>query len=137
MAFFGITCLGYQDPFQAARIQGQRGDRGAAAGGRGENEESYVGQIRLPALVPPPLYISHEKYKESVRRIQITTTPNQTQRIPLTAGQLYGWWLPQDPKVKAECAYPWMQGPRHPMIRSPMTRFVDLMTLTHKDFSLF
>ncbi|KAG9491431.1 hypothetical protein GDO78_000104 [Eleutherodactylus coqui] len=86
MAFFGITGLGYQDPFQAA---------------------------------------------------QIPAAPKQTQKIPLTTAQQYGWWLPQDPKEKPENVYPWIQSSRYPMINSPMTRFVDQMAITNKEFHLF
>uniref|UniRef100_A0A8C5M0S9 Uncharacterized protein n=1 Tax=Leptobrachium leishanense TaxID=445787 RepID=A0A8C5M0S9_9ANUR len=48
--------------------------------------------------------------------------PKETQRLPLTATQKYGWWVPQDRNVKAEYVHTWIEVPRYPMINSPMTR---------------
>ncbi|XP_044143502.1 testis-expressed protein 49 [Bufo gargarizans] len=123
MAFFGITGLGYQAPLRAAQIP-----RDEIAGENGTS---------LPPLVPASPYISYGKYQDIVRRHQRLRTPKQTQRIPLTAAQQYGWWLPQDPKEKLENVYPWIQSTRYPMINSPMTRFVDQMAVTNKEFRLF
>ncbi|XP_053313632.1 testis-expressed protein 49 [Spea bombifrons] len=130
MAFFGITLLGYQDPFRAARIKEiyRNGD----TGGEGESDPA-----KFPALVSSSPYVSHGRYRETVTRQQALRTPKQTQQMPLTTNQHYGWWLPQDPKVKTESVHPWIQAPRHPMINSPLTRFVDKMAVTNKEFSLF
>ncbi|XP_066450162.1 sperm microtubule inner protein 11 [Eleutherodactylus coqui] len=122
MAFFGITGLGYQDPFQAAQIPA------------GENVKNGT---TLAPLVPTSPYISYGRYEEVIRRHQDLRTPKQTQKIPLTTAQQYGWWLPQDPKEKPENVYPWIQSSRYPMINSPMTRFVDQMAITNKEFHLF
>ncbi|KAM5182418.1 sperm microtubule inner protein 11 [Mantella aurantiaca] len=124
MAFFGLTNLGYQAPLQTARLQQD-------SGVNGENS------TKLPALAPQCSYVSYGKYQEMVRRHQYLRTPIQTQRIPLTAAQQYGWWLPRDPKEKPESAHPWIQCTKYPMINSPMTRFVDQMAVTNKEFRLF
>ncbi|XP_077339437.1 sperm microtubule inner protein 11 [Lithobates pipiens] len=124
MAFFGLTNLGYQAPLLAARIQEDSGISGKNT-------------TKLPALAPQCSYVSYGKYQEMVRRHQDLRTPKQTQRIPLTSAQQYGWWLPQDPKAKPESDHPWIQSTRHPMINSPMTRFVDQMAVTNKEFRLF
>ncbi|XP_040281439.1 testis-expressed protein 49 isoform X2 [Bufo bufo] len=80
-------------------------------------------------------------YQAPLRAAQIPrdeiAAPKQTQRMPLTATQQYGWWLPQDPKEKPENVYPWIQSTQYPMINSPMTRFVDQMAVTNKEFRLF
>ncbi|KAM3935666.1 sperm microtubule inner protein 11 [Leptodactylus fuscus] len=122
MAFFGITGLGYQAPLRAAQICG------------GETAENGT---KLPPLDPTSPYISYGKYQDLVKHHQHLRTPKQTQKMPLTAAQQYGWWLPQNPKEKPENVYPWIQSARYPMINSPMTRFVDQMAVTNKDFRLF
>ncbi|KAG8585905.1 hypothetical protein GDO81_005192 [Engystomops pustulosus] len=159
MAFFGITRLGYQDPLRAAQIPGGQitcpghqdplraaqipggqitspghQDPLRAAQITGENEKHGY---KLPPPDPSSPYISYEKYKELVRRHQHLRTPKQTQKMPLTSAQQYGWCLPEDPKEKAENVYPWLQSARYPMINSPMTRFVDQMAITNKEFRLF
>ncbi|XP_063808817.1 sperm microtubule inner protein 11 [Pseudophryne corroboree] len=128
MAFFGLTALGYQAPLRAAQ---SAGDPREKAGENGKND------VKLPELDPLSSYVSCGKYQEKVRRQQDLRTPKQTQRFPLTAAQQYGWWLPQEPKEKVDNMYPWTQTIRHPMINSPMTRFVDEMAITNKDFQLF
>ncbi|CAI9536026.1 unnamed protein product [Staurois parvus] len=124
MAFFGLTNLGYQAPLQAARIQEESGTSGKTT-------------TKFSALAPQCSYVSYGKYQEMVRRHQDLRTPKQTQKIPLTTAQQYGWWLPQDPKAKPESAHPWIQSTRYPMVNSPMTRFVDQMAVTDKQFRLF
>ncbi|XP_063300793.1 sperm microtubule inner protein 11 [Pelobates fuscus] len=129
MAFFGLTGLGYQDPFRAARVPEEERHEQL---GKGENAQTV-----LPAIVPPSTYSSQIKYKEIMRRHQALRTPKQTQRLPLTATQRYGWWVSEDPEVKTEYVHPWIQVPRYPVINSPMTRFVDQMAVTNKQFRLF
>ncbi|XP_075054131.1 sperm microtubule inner protein 11 isoform X2 [Mixophyes fleayi] len=102
--------------------------------GERENENNAV---KLPVLVPLSSYVSYGTYHERVRRHQDLRTPKQSQRMPLTTAQQYGWWLPQEPMVKVDGVYPWSQTIRHPMINSPMTRFVDKMAVTNKGFRLF
>ncbi|XP_068121305.1 sperm microtubule inner protein 11 [Hyperolius riggenbachi] len=127
MAFFGLTTLGYQAPLRAARIQ----ELGDIPGEKGKKS------TKLPPLVPQTPHVSYGKYKETVRRHQDLHTPKETQRVPLTTAQQYGWWLPQEPRENPQTLYPWIQSTRYPMINSAMTRFVDQMAVTNKEFSLF
>ncbi|KAG8452358.1 hypothetical protein GDO86_004238 [Hymenochirus boettgeri] len=133
MAFFGITSLGYQDPFQAARIEVKK-DRKHS---KDKNEKCEERSVTIPALVSQHPYVSHERYQEMRNRHQNLRTPNETQRKPMTSAQQYGWWLPQDSKKTAESAYPWIECQRYPQLNSPMTQFVQQMCLTDKSFSLF
>ncbi|XP_069826215.1 sperm microtubule inner protein 11 isoform X2 [Dendropsophus ebraccatus] len=112
-------------------------DAGRAARAHRKLRENVKNGTKLPPLAPTSPYISQEKYQEIVRRHQQLRTPKQTQKMPLTTGQHYGWWLPQDSKEKPENVYPWIQSARYPMINSPMTRFVDQMAITNKEFRLF
>ncbi|OCT92753.1 testis-expressed protein 49 [Xenopus laevis] len=135
MAFFGLTQLGYQTPLRAVSLPGNgQGTVFSQTADSGKHEESH---IKLPALVPRPPTVSHGKYQEMRRRHQDLRTPKQTQRLPATAAQQYGWWLPQDPKCKAESVHPWIGSQRYPHINSPMTLFVQQMYLTDKSFRLF
>ncbi|KAJ7317813.1 hypothetical protein JRQ81_003975 [Phrynocephalus forsythii] len=138
MAFFGLTFLGYQDPFRDQRLTLPK-------------HEVPVGtptpklDLFYPKLPPigPSGYDgtvhrgSHERYQEAVKRKQLQKYPNQEYRVPLTCGQDIGWWLPTDQSVKLEDTLPWMRVQRHPLLRSPMTKFADSMTVSNPLFSLF
>ncbi|XP_066468929.1 sperm microtubule inner protein 11 [Tiliqua scincoides] len=80
---------------------------------------------------------SHRKYQEAVKWVKLQKNPNQIYRVPLTCGQDIGWWLPKDPSVRPEVAVPWMRAQRHPQFRSPMTKFLDTMSVSNPLFSLF
>ncbi|OCT95613.1 hypothetical protein XELAEV_18013301mg, partial [Xenopus laevis] len=51
-----------------------------------------------------------------------TAAPKQTQRLPATAAQQFGWWLLQDLKCKAESVHPWIVAQRYPHINTPCQR---------------
>ncbi|KAK9407246.1 Testis expressed 49 [Crotalus adamanteus] len=63
--------------------------------------------------------------------------PNQEYRVPLTCGQDIGWWQPKNSSIKPEDTLPWIKVPRYPLMRSPMTKFIDYMAVTDPLFSLF
>uniref|UniRef100_A0A7M4DZN8 Sperm microtubule inner protein 11 n=1 Tax=Crocodylus porosus TaxID=8502 RepID=A0A7M4DZN8_CROPO len=116
MAFFGLTLLGYQEPFRARR-------RELASDGK---EPAGAGPF-LPKLLPlRPGGTVHQGREDMcgqpTRRVQRATPPNQVYRVPLTCGQDVGWWLPRDPVLRPEETMPWMVVPRHPLVRSPVTR---------------
>lgn len=48
--------------------------------------------------------------------------PNQVFRVPLTDAQNFSFWRSHDPGVRPEETMPWIRGPRHCLIKSPMTR---------------
>ncbi|XP_069509959.1 sperm microtubule inner protein 11 [Ambystoma mexicanum] len=160
MAFFGLTSIGYQEPFQARRLNlnaaptPEMCERKAAS-------PSYLPPIcKRPSVLDPPerqecremclmlpepgpwihrapAHGSFEKFQEAKMRGWIKHSPNQLYRVPLTASQGFGWWMPQEPGVRAEMVDPWIRTPHHPMISSPMTKFVDQMTKVDRTFSLF
>ncbi|MGH0177887.1 UNVERIFIED_CONTAM: hypothetical protein FKN15_076016 [Acipenser sinensis] len=80
---------------------------------------------------------SQERYKEMIKRVQMPNSPNQIYRVPLTSGQQYGWWMPRANQTAIEKTEPWTKITRQPRRNSEMTRFVDQMTLTNREFSLF
>ncbi|XP_032065967.1 testis-expressed protein 49 isoform X2 [Thamnophis elegans] len=80
---------------------------------------------------------SHEKYHEAIRQKRLKKYPNQEYRVSLTCGQDIGWLQPKNPSIKLEDTLPWIKVARHPLLRSPMTKFVDYMAITDPLFSLF
>uniref|UniRef100_A0A2I3GDJ5 Testis expressed 49 n=1 Tax=Nomascus leucogenys TaxID=61853 RepID=A0A2I3GDJ5_NOMLE len=63
--------------------------------------------------------------------------PNQVFRIPLTDAQNFSFWRSHDPGVRPEETTPWIRSPRHCLIKSAMTRFMDHSVLNDRTFSLY
>ncbi|KAM3846718.1 sperm microtubule inner protein 11 [Vipera latastei] len=139
MAFFGLTFLGPQDPFRDKKLSLPK-------------YEVPVGTIppKLELFYPklPPIgqfgynddtehQGSHQKYQEAIKQKRLKKYPNQEYRVPLTCGQDIGWWQPKNSSIKPEDTLPWIKVPRHPLMRSPMTKFIDYMAVTDPLFSLF
>ncbi|XP_039605818.1 testis-expressed protein 49-like [Polypterus senegalus] len=135
MAFFGITGLGYQNPFRgSARLEGP-GAGGAvpsayllATGGGGGREglrgsEGHGG--------------SQQRYRDMVLLARIPKSPNELSRVPITEAQRYGWWLCQESGRSGEMIPGWARVNRHPRKDSEMTRFVRRMVLSDRNFHLF
>ncbi|XP_037370550.1 testis-expressed protein 49 isoform X2 [Talpa occidentalis] len=80
---------------------------------------------------------SHTKYREAVQKVLLKTFPNQVFKVPLTDAQNFSFWRSHDPGVRPEKAMPWIQSPRHSLIKSPMTRFMDHAILNDRLFSLY
>ncbi|XP_034649110.1 testis-expressed protein 49 [Trachemys scripta elegans] len=137
MAFFGLTFLGYQEPFRERTLALEKPDTTGPKplkGGLFHPKLPPIGPGRFDGTVHQG---SYTRYREAVKQNQLQRSPNQVFRVPVTCAQDCSWWLPRDPMVRAEEATPWMTVPRHPLIRSPMTRFVDSMGLSNPHFSLF
>lgn len=144
MSFFGITQLGFQNYTREystlAKEEPVRGSR-------------QLGFQALPPLKdknPPARSIvpinqtsaygpGHEgSYVELTRmRTKHTRKPADPQVLyyyPPTTASVPGWWNKDSPlSVKR----PWTHVPRQPRINSEMTRFVDKMALTNRQFTLF
>ncbi|XP_016779009.1 sperm microtubule inner protein 11 isoform X1 [Pan troglodytes] len=80
---------------------------------------------------------SHTRYHEAVRKVLLKTFPNQVFRIPLTDAQNFSFWWSHDPGVRPEETMPWIRSPRHCLIKSAMTRFMDHSILSDRTFSLY
>nr|XP_056723137.1 testis-expressed protein 49 [Euleptes europaea] len=138
MAFFGLTFVGYREPFRQRKLELVK-------------HEEPVGtpQPKLELFYPklPPIGTggyddtgfggSHARYREAVRRRQLRKYPNQVYRVPMTCGQDIGWWLPSDPSVQPQDALPWIKVQKHHLPQSPITKFVENMMLSDPLFSLF
>ncbi|XP_056654331.1 testis-expressed protein 49 [Monodelphis domestica] len=150
MAFFGITLLGYQNPFLSKKkvwVKGEEGE-GTVLQSRSPfavttEEESPKESVctKLPPIIPGGNYSvhqnSHAKYHKAVRRAQLKTFHNQLFEEPLTDAQNFSFWLSNDPGSRPHDIAPWMKTPRHCIIKSSITRFVDHMILHDRLFSLY
>ncbi|XP_028654518.1 testis-expressed protein 49-like [Erpetoichthys calabaricus] len=132
MAFFGITGLGYQNPFRgSARLEGQGAGAAvpsacllAPGGGDGlRGSEGHGG--------------SQQTYRDMVLLARIPKSPNELSRVPITEAQHYGWWLCKESGHSGEMIPAWARVNRHPRKDSEMTRFVNRMVLSDRDFHLF
>jgi len=97
---------------------------------------------RLPPIIPEDGNYSvhqnsHKRYHEAVKKVLLKTFPNQVFRVPLTDAQTFSFWRSHDPGVRPEETMPWIRSPRHCLIRSPMTRFMDHSVLSDRNFSLY
>ncbi|XP_074836327.1 sperm microtubule inner protein 11 [Carettochelys insculpta] len=137
MAFFGLTSLGYQEPLRERTLECEKPDADGLKPRQGGLFHPKLPPIGLGRLDSTVHQGSYARYREAVKRNQFQRSPNQIFRVPVTCAQDCGWWLPRDPAIRAAQATPWMTTQRHPLIRSPMTRFVDSMGLSHPYFSLF
>ncbi|XP_036614758.1 testis-expressed protein 49 isoform X1 [Trichosurus vulpecula] len=130
MAFFGITMLGYQDPFLSKK-KNTREERCP--------KESV--STKLPPIIPVGNYCVHqnsnEKYHRAVQRVQLKTFHNQLFDMPLTDAQNFSFWMPHERGIRPQDVAPWMKTPRHCIIKSPITRFVDHLILNDRLFSLY
>ncbi|XP_036063745.1 testis-expressed protein 49 [Onychomys torridus] len=130
MAFFNLYLLGYQQSFRSKKRNGTKET----------NKKDGV------SMFPPIISTdgndsvhqnSHQRYQEAVRKTLLKTFPNQVFRVPVTDAQNFSFWRPQNPGVRPEETIPWMQGPRHCLIKSPMTRYMDHYLLNDKNFTLY
>ncbi|XP_069579044.1 sperm microtubule inner protein 11 [Brachyistius frenatus] len=146
MAFFGLTHLGYQNPIGDKMIVNPRGASQTQDGDltiRPELPPSHQEQQGLlrctdeckvyhqPLLYSPEIHHgSHERYNDMVKHFRTPRSPNQLYVMPLTDSQQYGWMMSKSPE-------PWTQVKHFPRKNSEMTRFVQEMSMTDREFSLF
>ncbi|EHB00555.1 hypothetical protein GW7_14476 [Heterocephalus glaber] len=77
------------------------------------------------------------KYHKAVQKVLLKTFPNQVFRVPLTDAQNFSFWWSHNPGVRPEETMPWIQSPRHCLIKSPMTRFMDHCILNDRTFNRY
>ncbi|KAM7116487.1 sperm microtubule inner protein 11 [Molossus nigricans] len=131
MAFFNLYLLGYQNAFRHKK--------------RDTTEETNQKELlptRFPSIISKDGNYSvhqnsHARYHQAVRKVLLKTFPNQVFRVPLTDAQNFSFWRSQDPGVPLEETTPWIRSPRHCLIKSPMTRFMDHSILSDRLFSLY
>ncbi|XP_073738161.1 sperm microtubule inner protein 11 isoform X1 [Callorhinus ursinus] len=105
-------------------------------------KQEELAPTRLPPIIPEDGNYSvhqnsHKSYHEAVKKVLLKTLPNQVFRVPLTDAQNFSFWRSRDPGVRPEETMPWIRSPRHCLIKSPMTRFMDHSVLSDRNFSLY
>ncbi|XP_012614145.1 sperm microtubule inner protein 11 isoform X3 [Microcebus murinus] len=130
MAFFDLYLLGYQNSFQSKKRDTSE-----------ETNQKEPVPTRLPHIFSDGNYSvhqnSHRKYHEAVRKVLLKTFPNQVFRVPLTDAQNFSFWRSHDPGVRPEKTMPWIWSPRHCLIKSPVTRFMDHAILNDRTLCLY
>ncbi|XP_066564688.1 sperm microtubule inner protein 11 [Amia ocellicauda] len=140
MAFFGLTYMGYQDPFRSRSLSQTQRTR-SGQGGESLSEGSRLPPIQTEAKPPTSSLETHrgsqQRHQDMVRLARTPQSPNQMYRTPLTNGQCYGWWLQGSGQTGIADTEPWTQVQRFPRKDSEMTRFVKEMSMTNRQFSLY
>ncbi|XP_059260494.1 testis-expressed protein 49 [Mustela nigripes] len=106
------------------------------------SDQKELAPTRLPPIIPEDGNYSvhqnsHTRYHEAVKKVLLKTFPNQVFRVPLTDAQNFSFWRSHDAGVCPEETMPWIRSPRHCLIKSPMTRFMDHSVLSDRNFSLY
>ncbi|KAK7092557.1 sperm microtubule inner protein 11-like [Littorina saxatilis] len=144
MAFFGVTQLGFQNYIREHSVLAKEDPV------RGSRQLGYLALPPLTGKTPPPRSIKPEN---STARYgpghegsfgELTTLRTKHCRRPTDPQSLYyyppttaaepGWWNKDNP---IHTKRPWTHVPRRPQINSEMTRFVNIMVLTNRQFTLF
>ena len=78
------------------------------------------------------------------KHIRHPKNPNELYDVPLTDNQKYGWHQPKEVSLETQKREaektekrPWYENGMSGRRNSPMTKFVDNMALTNREFSLF
>ncbi|XP_038197095.1 testis-expressed protein 49 [Arvicola amphibius] len=131
MAFFNLHLLGYQYPL-----------RNKMKATTEETDQKDAGSSRFPPIVSEDgnysvHWNSQMRYHEAVRKVLLKTFPNQVFRVPVTDAQNFSFWWTDHSSVRPEKTIPWIRTPRHCLIKSPMTRYMDHSILNDKTFTQY
>ena len=120
--FFNLTQLGLLDPIKSVL--------------KPDSQPSCLAHTLSPKPLPDHNG-SYRKYVDIMRKHQRNAKgPNDLYLHTITSSQAYGRWLLEYPKTSRDDS--WINNPGSFHHRnSEMTRFVDDMALTNKDFSLY
>jgi len=147
MSFFGLTGFGYQNSIQSNTIR-----RPATCPASSGLSEPSSEPVKLPPIPNTGRVADHfnnftnpdvgneRSYSKHItllkKHVRPRQSPNDIYRNPMTDANKSGWAIPKN-QVRVETAYPWARTSRYVLCNSEMTRFVDAMALTNREFSLF
>ncbi|XP_046846391.1 testis-expressed protein 49-like [Xenia sp. Carnegie-2017] len=130
MSFFNLTELGADNIVRASVTDQSLESRNNSASKEGTPVSSKFDETVLPNSLANG---SHKKYTALLQKHQRSPIgPNEIYVKPVTTNMKYGWWMKDG--VGRES---WTKTERHSCVHSEMTRFVDEMSLTNREFSLF
>lgn len=144
MSFFGLTHLGHQNTIKEV-------SRPALADPvRSKTQISFRALPPLKDPNPPPRSIcpidqlsqygkgpdgSHVEYSRlRMKHTRNPYSPHTLYERPMTTSHNIGWWTKDEPLKQGQ---PWAYVPRRVKLHSEMSRFVDEMKLTNRQFTLF
>ncbi|XP_065883606.1 sperm microtubule inner protein 11-like [Dysidea avara] len=147
MAFFNLTYLGPQDPIKdtcAAQTKEDKSiekkpvDNSATVSTQADSTQPSQGTTSGNGKPVDPSRAhhggSHVKHTELMHKhTRHPLGPTELHSVPATTTHMYGWWMKED----ALRTQPWTHTERRPHVNSEMTRFVDDMALTNREFSMF
>ncbi|KAK3800476.1 hypothetical protein RRG08_051758 [Elysia crispata] len=144
MSFFGITHLGYQNTLKEVSSASQKDP---------VRSKTQIGFLALPPLKdknPPVRSIvpidqtsqygkgpdgSFVEYTRLRRKhTRMPQDPHHLYTRPATTSHSIGWWSKDEPLKTNQ---PWAHVPRKVKLNSEMSRFVNEMKLTNRQFTLF
>jgi len=148
MAFFGLTQLGYQDTIREHVKEPEVTPQYVFRSGLYRNPS----QVKLPPIKkdlpqasivpidqvsgygagPTGSYIEHTRQR--TKHIRNPAEPKDIYRRPVVTSAQTAQWRKDEPLRQQQ---PWSYVKRHVHLNSEMTRFVDEMSLTNREFSLF
>ncbi|XP_038058145.1 testis-expressed protein 49-like [Patiria miniata] len=152
MSHFNLTYLGYQDPIREKVLQPNpeyqyrlvqdvpRVPKGSYVTFRPPTSKlPPIDMHKYNKVTQPGKYEEHSgsyvKFTERLHKhTRTNSAPNEIYRAQLTTSVKPGWWSENDSIHQRE---PWTHTPRRVMVNSEMTRFVNEMSLTNREFSLF
>merc|ERR1712121_36129 len=149
MAFFGLTQLGYQDSIrehvQDPQFSPQNHYRSGIFRDKSVKlppiksnadlpEASIVPIDQVSGYGPGPQGSYEELTRKKTKHIRNPNGPKSFYRIGPTTSHEIAKWRVHEPLREKQ---PWAYVPRHGHGNSEMTRFVDQMSLTNREFSLF
>jgi len=150
MAFFGLTQLGYQDTIREHLNSPQFSPQHVYRSGLYRNPSAVkLPPIKTRSELPEPSIVpidqvsgygagpqgSYVEYtRQMTKHIRNPQEPKDIFRhTPVTSHEIARWRRDEPIREKE----PWTYVPRHVHVNSEMTRFVDEMSLTNREFTLF
>ncbi|XP_046565116.1 LOW QUALITY PROTEIN: testis-expressed protein 49-like [Haliotis rubra] len=144
MAFFGLSQLGYQNTIRESSVQSkldpqrsktQLGFRALpplTEKNPGRRSIVPINQVSSYAPGPQGSYVEFTRMR--TKHIRNPKGPHDIYRFPVTTSIQTGWHVLPRPLTARE---PWTYTPHHAHVNSEMTRFVNTMALTNREFTLF
>ena len=152
MAQFGVTGQGYQDSIKGHLIQPEQKQQSEQDNKRIESSSNNNKKLNLPyegisGCFNESIYTvqgnegSYSKLTTiRYKHIRDNKNPNQIYDTPMTDNQNYGWYVTETKNGKATKEsenLSWAKSEHHGHSNSQMTKFVDDMALTNREFSLY
>ncbi|XP_041371927.1 testis-expressed protein 49-like [Gigantopelta aegis] len=144
MSYFNLTQLGYQNTITKTSFLAQECPIRSTTEfnfralppivDRNMPPKSIVPLNQISSYPPGPRGSRADFATIRMKHIRNPKAPFQLHRLPVTTSFQYGWFLKEDPIKQT---LPWTHTPRYPQINSEMTRFVEKMAMTNREFTLF